>query len=137
MVPSTPETRGEVEPKTGSTSPGPGEQTGRFYRGDDPLSAVEQAALAAAPGPSKQEIRDAKKAQTAAAAAASTGAGVTEVPNDVVEAAAENAGEPPLAMPSGNASRGEWADYARSRGATEEELEGQSRNDLRDRYQLL
>lgn len=36
--------------------------------------------------------------------------------------------------PAGNASLEDWQEYARSQGASGEDLEGKSRNDLRDAY---
>jgi hypothetical protein len=36
--------------------------------------------------------------------------------------------------PAGNATTEEWQDYARSQGASDEDLEGQSRDDLRKQY---
>jgi hypothetical protein len=36
--------------------------------------------------------------------------------------------------PAGNAGLDEWAAYARSRGATDADLDGLSRNDVRDLY---
>lgn len=36
--------------------------------------------------------------------------------------------------PAGNASTEVWQDYARSKGATDADLEGKSRDDLRDAY---
>jgi hypothetical protein len=36
--------------------------------------------------------------------------------------------------PSGNASLEAWQDYAKSQGASDDDLEGLSRNDLRDKY---
>lgn len=36
--------------------------------------------------------------------------------------------------PKGNASLATWQDYARSQGATEEDLDGLTRDELRDRY---
>jgi hypothetical protein len=39
-------------------------------------------------------------------------------------------GEPP----AGNASTDEWRDYATSRGATEDDVDGLSRDELRERY---
>ena len=37
-------------------------------------------------------------------------------------------------QPAGNASLEDWQDYARSQGASDEDLDGVSRNDLRDAY---
>ena len=54
-----------------------------------------------------------------------------------IEDAEEQAGPPGANQPKANASLGEWQTFARSQGATDEELEGQGRNDLRDRYSLL
>lgn len=36
--------------------------------------------------------------------------------------------------PSGNAPLEDWQDYARSQGASEEDLAGKGRNDLRDEF---
>jgi hypothetical protein len=60
---------------------------------------------------------------------------------DPIEAAAKLAQDPPTEMvaePKGNASREEWATYARSKGAPESELaedgSGLSRDELREKY---
>lgn len=37
-------------------------------------------------------------------------------------------------QPAGNASLDDWRAYALTQGATEDDLEGLSRNDLRDKY---
>jgi hypothetical protein len=60
-----------------------------------------------------------------------------EAPDDVVNSAQEVAGPPGMNQPSGNASREEWVDFAKSRGATDEELADLGRNDIRDRYSLI
>jgi hypothetical protein len=39
-----------------------------------------------------------------------------------------------LEKPAGNAGLDEWTVYARSQGATDDDLEGLSRNDVRDLY---
>lgn len=36
--------------------------------------------------------------------------------------------------PAGNASLEDWQEFARSKGASDEDLEGKTRNDLRDSY---
>lgn len=36
--------------------------------------------------------------------------------------------------PAGNASTEDWQEYARTQGATDADLEGLSRNELRDKY---
>lgn len=36
--------------------------------------------------------------------------------------------------PAGNASLEEWQEFARTQGATDADLDGKSRNDLRDQY---
>lgn len=36
--------------------------------------------------------------------------------------------------PAGNASLEDWQEYARSQGASDDDLEGKSRNDLRDEF---
>lgn len=48
-----------------------------------------------------------------------------------IEAMSFDAG---AAQPAGNASRDDWAAYAISQGATEEVLNGMSRNEIRDQY---
>ena len=40
----------------------------------------------------------------------------------------------PSPAPAGNASRDAWAAYALTQGATDAELDGLSRNDIRDAY---
>lgn len=45
-----------------------------------------------------------------------------------------DAAVPPLDEPRGNASAAEWAAYARSQGATDEQIAGKSRDDLRAAY---
>jgi len=42
--------------------------------------------------------------------------------------------EAPSDLPKGNASLDEWAAYAKSQGMTDEELDGLSRDQLRERY---
>lgn len=37
-------------------------------------------------------------------------------------------------QPAGNASLEEWQEFARTQGATDTDLDGKSRNDLRDQY---
>lgn len=37
-------------------------------------------------------------------------------------------------QPAGNASLEEWREFARTQGATDADLDGKSRNDLRDQY---
>jgi hypothetical protein len=37
-------------------------------------------------------------------------------------------------VPAGNASLEDWQDYARAQGASDDDLDGKSRNDLRDTY---
>lgn len=37
-------------------------------------------------------------------------------------------------QPAGNASTEEWAEYAKAQGATDADVEGLGRNELRDRY---
>ncbi|WP_258933205.1 hypothetical protein [Nesterenkonia pannonica] len=37
-------------------------------------------------------------------------------------------------QPAGNASRADWVEYALYVGATEEELEGMTRDEIRDTY---
>lgn len=49
----------------------------------------------------------------------------------------ENAGEDAsvvVEQPSGNGSTEEWAAFAKSKGATDEDLEGMSRNEIRAKY---
>lgn len=66
---------------------------------------------------------------------------VAEVADEVVDAEIieedEDEDEPEdedPAKPGGNASLEEWQAYARSQGASDADLEGVSRNELRDRY---
>lgn len=54
-----------------------------------------------------------------------------------VEAAEEVAGPAGANQPTGNASRGEWARFAKSQGATDEDLEGLGRNEIRAKYQVI
>lgn len=63
---------------------------------------------------------------------------------DALRKAAEEAGfelvpvdpeEKPDEEPGGNASREEWAAYARTRGATDDDLKDLKRDDIRDKYQ--
>lgn len=149
MVPSTPATRGEVEPVDAKqVFAGP---DGRFYlpsedkksEKDRVTDPVEQAAAFAGQPPTKEEMRSAKKEQVAAEkAAASTPtdpAAETSTENPV-EDASETAGDPPVEStdpPGKNASREAWVKYAQGRGMTDEELEPLTRNDIRDRYTLL
>jgi hypothetical protein len=160
MVPSTPATRGEVDlADTQEAFAGP---DGRFYvpSGDAkaekqrPTNAMDQAALVAAPPPTKEEVREAKKEQVAAEKAAASPATEPETPADPaaettvespVEAASATAANPPpetANQPGSNASRGAWAEYAKTRGATDEDLldsDGNplGRNALRDKYALI
>jgi hypothetical protein len=149
-VRSTPATRGEESTK--DSAPGALGPEGRFYLASDDnkaekdrvTSPVEQAAQFAGQPPAKDEIRAAKKEQVAAAKATDP---VPEDPaaetvhEEPVEAASEQAGDPPGQQPSASASRAEWEEYARTQGATDEDLafEGKplSRNALRDKYGLI
>jgi hypothetical protein len=143
-VKSTPATRGEVESPT--TDPTAAGVDGEFYlSGAQP---IEQASVSAGQPVTREERQAAKKEQTAAdkaAAAAGTAPDVADpaaetTQEEPVEAASQQAGDPPVETtnhPAKNASRGEWADYAKSQGMSEEDLKGLSRNDIRDRYTLL
>lgn len=147
MVPSTPATRGEVElADAQEVIAGP---DGRFYVPSGDAKAeksritdpVEQAALFAGQPPTKEEIKDAKKEQVAAEKAAEPvtpeDPAAETVVDSPVEAASITAGDPPVETtdpPGRSASREEWADYARSRGMTDDELAELGRNDIRDRY---
>jgi hypothetical protein len=50
------------------------------------------------------------------------------------EAETEPAAEVVVEQPAGNGTAEEWRAYALTQGATEDEVAGMSRNDLRDRY---
>lgn len=50
------------------------------------------------------------------------------------DAPAEGDSEPGSEQPAGNASLEEWQEFARTQGATDADLDGKSRNDLRDQY---
>jgi hypothetical protein len=54
-----------------------------------------------------------------------------------IEAAVEVGGPAGANQPKNNASRGEWETFARSQGASDEDLEGLGRNDIRAKYQLI
>jgi hypothetical protein len=43
-------------------------------------------------------------------------------------------GDPVVELPAGNASLEEWQDYARTQGATDADLEGKKRDELREQY---
>lgn len=62
-------------------------------------------------------------------ASAEAGEAAAKAGQDFTDAAVEPAGEP-----RGNASVREWAAYARSQGATDEQITGKSRDDLRAAY---
>lgn len=94
-VPSTPVTRGEVDP--------------------DEQAASEVAAL------SPEDLSPQER--LAAIEEAAAGLGYKLVP---IEAEVEEPDE----EPAGNASRDEWADYARSQGATDEDLVDEDSKDL-------
>lgn len=64
-----------------------------------------------------------------------TDAAAETVQEDPIEAAEEVAGPPGANQPSGNASREDWVVFAKSRGATDEDLEGLGRNEIRSHYQ--
>lgn len=49
--------------------------------------------------------------------------------DDSTEESEEGDGEP-----AGNASKEEWVEYAKSKGASDEDLEGLGRNEIRDQY---
>lgn len=50
------------------------------------------------------------------------------------DAAPEGDGAAGSEQPAGNASLEEWQEFARTQGATDADLDGKSRNDLRDQY---
>lgn len=120
-----------------STDAKPGESIGE--------QPVEQASLLAGDPPTKDEVKAAKAEQKAADAGDTTTAGVVGDPAaqttqpDPVAAASALAGDPPLGEPKGNATRDEWEQYARSKGATDADLVGADgkplgRDELRDKY---
>lgn len=62
-----------------------------------------------------------------------------EAPKDEPAAPVDPPARPAVEAPAGNAGRDAWADYARSKGASEDELKepadgGLSRDALRDKY---
>lgn len=146
-VASTPATRGE-EPDSSSPVGVVGPE-GRFYRESEDAKAekarvsnpTDQAALLGTPGPTKDEMKAAKKEQKAADASSEPPVVVdaaAETPvEEPIELASEVAGDPPIEAPGANASRADWERYARSQGATDEDLEGLKRNDIRDKYAPL
>jgi hypothetical protein len=58
---------------------------------------------------------------------------LTQIVQDEAEVASPVVGGD-VPKPAGNAGLDEWSAYARSRGATEADLDGLSRNDVRDLY---
>jgi hypothetical protein len=144
MIPSTPATRGEAEAVDArEVFAGP---DGRFYlrsedakaekaRASDP---IEQAGLMAGQPPSKQEVREAKAADKAADKASEPvvdDPAVETVNPDPIAVAAADAGDPPIPEPKGSASKADWERYARSTGATDDDVDGLSRDELRAKYQ--
>lgn len=138
-VKSTPATRGEESPHEGASSPAVTGVEGSFYRTalEDP---VAQASAQAGDPPDKAEIQAARREDKAAD---KSGDHVVTDPAaeagqvEPVEAASEQAGDPPVETtnpPARNASRGAWASYARRQGMSKDELDGLSRNAIRDRY---
>lgn len=151
MVPSTPATRGEVDLADASqVIAGP---DGRFYLPSEDAKAekarvsdpVEAAALFAGQPPTKEETRAAKKEQLAAEKAAEPvtpeDPAAETVVDEPVKSAGEQATEPPGQAPGANASRADWEAYARTRGATDDDLVFEdrplTRNELRDKYGLI
>ena len=55
-------------------------------------------------------------------------------PSDTEAADTEAASTDTAAPPAGNASTEVWQAYARSKGATDADLEGKSRDELREQY---
>jgi hypothetical protein len=138
-VKSTPATRGEVPVEEAGASSEAGGVEGAFYR--QPADPVEQASAQAGDPPDKGEIQSARRADKAADKSGDhqvTDPAAETVQDEPVEAASEQAGDPPVETtnpPAGNATRAEWVDYAvNQQGATEEELDGLGRNEIRDRY---
>lgn len=57
------------------------------------------------------------------------------VEDGLVEKVAETAAAPAASeQPAGNASLEAWSDFAKSKGATEGDLEGKTRDQLREQY---
>lgn len=63
-----------------------------------------------------------------------TGEQETAEPAVVPEEAPAEEQEPTDGKPRGNASLEVWQDYAKSQGATDEDLDGMSRDEVRDLY---
>lgn len=130
-------------------APEPVGPEGRFYvpSADDKdgeslaENPVQQAAVMAGEPPSKDDVKAAKAEAKAVEAGTSEPAdpAAETVQPDPIAAAGELAQDGPVPEPKGNASRDDWADYARSKGATDADLvdaEGNPlrREEIRDKY---
>lgn len=122
---------------------------GRFYQpgADDKAgeslaeNPVEQAGVMAGEPPTKDDVKAAKAEAKAVEAGTATPAdpAAETVQPDPVAAAAELAQDGPVPEPKGNSSRDEWAEYARSKGATDADLvdgDGNAlrREEIREKY---